>query len=707
MAKEKLTVLVAEDQRINRQILAALLSPDYTVLEAENGAVALEQLTEHPEVAAILLDIVMPVMDGYEFLACLKKTPSASLPVIAITGEQDEDSEQRALTLGAWDFVSKPYRPATLLTRLKNVIIRSQYYLVSQMKRASEHDPLTDLYNRTAFFAQTRKLLDEHRDTTFAMVRFDIDQFHTYNSFWGEEEGDRLICFIANQLRLAAERCAPCVYGRISGDVFCMCLPWRKEQLENSAALALDALSEYNREYRILPSFGVCVIRDAAESVQKLYEFASLAARESKGSCLEYIGYYRPEMSERILENQRIVNEMQGALDGEQFEVFLQPKFNLSSGQPYGAEALVRWRHPEKGLLSPGLFIPVLEQNGFIGRVDCYMWEHVCRLLQKWLSEGREPGPISVNVSRVNMYNRNLVGLLSGLVEKYGIPPRLLHLEVTESAYMENPEVMERVVDELQNAGFVILMDDFGSGYSSLNTLKDIHVDVLKIDMKFLSGTADPMRSRSILASSILMAGWLNTPVIMEGVETAEQVEFLKSIGCNYVQGYYYARPMPVPEYEALIAGARQTPTSLRAENLKAVRGALWSEEPGVELLFNSLEEPAAVCALTGGRLRVLRVNRSFRSLFGTDASAGQQPYAGGWERLSGAGAQAVLDAFNKTAKTKSAGSCVYQIRTRDGSLRSIRAAMHYWGTNGGAEIVFAQYFRLEDERPEACPPPQ
>ena len=209
MIKDKLTVLVVEDQRINREILAALLSIDYTVMEAENGAEALELLSVHPEIAAILLDIIMPVMDGYEFLTSLKKTSSAALPVIAITGEKDDLSEQKALNLGAWDFVSKPYQPATLLTRLKNVIIRSQYYLVSQMKHVYEHDPLTDLLNRAAFFAEMRKLLDGHPDETFALIRFDIDQFHTYNSFWGEEEGDRLLRFMADWLRKIAVLCAP------------------------------------------------------------------------------------------------------------------------------------------------------------------------------------------------------------------------------------------------------------------------------------------------------------------------------------------------------------------------------------------------------------------------------------------------------------------------------------------------------------------
>ena len=693
METDKLTVLIVEDQRINRRILSALLSRDYTVLEAENGADALEMLTRHPEIAAILLDIVMPVMDGYEFLTRLQRTPAAVLPVIAITADKDDSSEQKALNLGAWDFVSKPYQPATLLTRLNNVITRSQYYLVSQMKHAYEHDPLTDLYNRTAFFARTRKLLDEHPDETFALVRFDIDQFHTYNSFWGEDEGDRLLRFMADWLRRVAACCGDCEYGRINADVFCICLPYRREQICRGVQRGFAALSDYNREYRLLPSFGVYVIADPRESVQKMYEFATLAAKERKGNYVKTLSWYSPEMSRRVLENQWIVNEMQGALDAGQFEVYLQPKYDLRTERPFGAEALVRWRHPEKGLISPGAFIPVFEQNGFIGKLDYYMWEQACRLLRGWLDAGRDMGPISVNVSRMNMYNQNLTGLLTGLVKKYGIPPQLLQLEVTESAYMQNPEVMERVVGELQAAGFVILMDDFGSGYSSLNTLKDIHVDILKIDIKFLSGDSDPVRSRSILASSILMAGWLSTPVIMEGVETAEQAAFLRSIGCNYVQGYFYARPMPVAEYEALTGGGVPLPAEPYSENLENIRDVLWANEPCNELLFNSLEEPAAVYEYTNGQLRVMRVNTGFRKFFGPEYRVDPQLGVERQPCLTADAAKALAETFRRTALEKEPSECAFPVAVQGKAPRQVRMTLRYWGRNEETRIVFVRFF--------------
>jgi diguanylate cyclase (GGDEF)-like protein len=692
MEREKSTILIVDDNPVNRQLLRRILFLDYFTLEAENGQEALEILERTERISAVLLDIVMPVMDGYAFLEALQKTAQSTIPVIAITGESDVSAEQKALNLGAWDFVSKPYQPTTLRTRLKNVIVRSQYYLMSEMRHAYEHDQLTNLYNRTTFFIETRRLLDDNPDTRFALIRFDIDRFQTYNAFWGEEEGDRLLIYIANSLRKIAEILKPCTYGRINADAFCICVPFDAAKLGPQVEQACAKLEAFNPEYRIEPSFGIYVIEDPHEKIQTMYEFAMLAARQCKGSCLRHVCYYEHKLGVKTMEEQRIVNEMQAALDSGQFEVYLQPKYNLQTEQPYGAEALIRWRHPERGLLSPGLFIPVFERNGFVGKVDAYMWEEVCRLLRGWRDAGQNPGPISVNVSRVNMYNPNLVEVLTGLVRKYDIPSNLLHLELTESAYMENPEIMSNTVRALQQAGFKILMDDFGSGYSSLNTLKEIPVDVLKIDMKFLSGNADAARGRCILASVIRMAGWLSTPVIMEGVETVQQKDLLKSIGCGYVQGFYFARPMPVREYESLIFGVPQMPTQAVGENLQEIAEILWSPSPEVDFLFESLEQPAAVYEWESGHVHALRVNDSFLSLFGYGVGIDSTRQGSFGAFLSPEDLQGLLRAFEEAAESRSGGVFHFTQRLEDGTCRNLRVSLKYWGKNEAAKIIFAQF---------------
>ena len=696
MSEERPTVLVVEDQEINRRILQQILETEYHMEEAANGEEAFRVLAAGGHISAILLDIMMPVMDGYTFLEKLKESPYASLPVIAVTGEKDVKTEQKALKLGAWDFVSKPYQPDVLLLRLKNVIIRSQFYLISEMRHAYESDPLTGLYNRTKFFSETKALLERWPEREFALVRFDVDHFHLLNSFWGEEEGDRFLRYIADLLRRLARSAQPCTYARINADTFCLCEVCDKEIIRRQVEEVCAALREYNRNYLIEPSFGVYEIRDRREKIQTMLELATLAAKECKGRYMTFMRVYEPSMSQRAEEEQQVVSEMENALETGQFQVYLQPKYNLRTERPYGAEALIRWQHPRRGLLSPGFFIPIFERNGFIGKIDYYMWEKCCQLLQRWQEEGTEVAPISVNVSRVNLYNPRLVEMLVGLVERYGISPGLLNLELTESAYMDNPEIMEKTVLALQNAGFTVMMDDFGSGYSSLNTLKDIPINVLKIDMKFLSGSAEAGRKECIMAAVVHMAGWLKIPVIMEGVETAEQVAFLKSIGCGYVQGYYFARPMPVREYETLVRGVRQSPAESLSVNHDELVRTIWSADSGIDFLFNSIRRPAAIYECENGGFHAIRVNTDFNRFFGYGHEIGDAEKRAYGGSLSGGTQDQVARAFRETAETREGRSCEYVLRAGNGGERRVRLELQYWGANESTAILFALFYDAE-----------
>lgn len=693
MTKSKPTVLVVEDLEINRRILQQILSDEYAVIGSANGQEAFDILEKHEGISAILLDIVMPVMDGYQFLEKFKDSQFASIPVIAVTGEKDAGTESRALNLGAWDFVSKPYRSDVLRLRLNNVIIRSQYYLLNEMRYAYEYDSLTGLYNRTKFFVEAKSLLENNPGQKFALVRFDIDQFHLLNSFWGEETGDNFLRFVADAIRKICSGIDPCIYARINADTYCICEPYNRNTIKAQVDKTCAELADYNRNYMIKPSFGVYVVDDPGEKIQTMYEHATLAAKECKGRFMTYLRYYEPEMSNKVEQEQQIVNEMQHALDTGEFQVYLQPKFNLKTEEPYGAEALIRWKHPEKGLLSPGVFIPVFERNGFIGRVDYYMWEKVCQLLHGWISEGLKPAPISVNVSRVNMYNPNLVGLVTGLVKKYDISPSLLNLELTESAYMDNPEAMGKMVLALQEAGFTIMMDDFGSGYSSLNTLKDIPIDVLKIDMKFLSGDVAAGRKECIMAAVVHMAGWLRIPVVMEGVETLQQVDFLRSIGCGYVQGYYYAKPMPVTEYEKLLHGVIQQPFESLSENHELLVNTIWSPDPQVDFIFNSMRQPACIYEFENGVFRAVKVNTEFNRFFGYGDKLGADADTLYKKELDDESLSSIIEVFNKVSETHEEAVCEYVQSQSGGTRRRICLDLQYWGANESVKILFALFF--------------
>ncbi|MDD3617594.1 MAG: EAL domain-containing protein [Lachnospiraceae bacterium] len=552
--KEK--ILIIEDEVINRRIIKNILMASYDVIEAENGSAGLVQCEEHKdEIAAILLDLTMPIMNGYEFLEAMHKADYASIPVLVMTGSSDEKTEQHVLQAGAWDFIPKPYNPTIFNIRLQNAIAKSKMATFEQVKYLSEHDPLTGLYNRNKLFEATLEMIkcDVMREYVFICV--DIDHFGLYNASFGEAAGDKLLCFFADMLRASANAFGTASYGRFSNDIFCICIPFDgdQEKLKQNMGIAQERLNEYSRDYVLTISSGACTFRGEEAAEGNFSEIYLRASRSSKRCKLKYdsiMEFCNEKAREKLGEEMQITNEMKNALGEEQFVVYFQPKYEVHSDHPCGAEALVRWIHPEKGLISPGAFIPVFERNGFIAQLDYYVWEHTCRYLRKWLDDGRMPHPVSVNMSRISLYNANLDQVLLELVQKYQIPPDLLELEITESAYMTSPELMHELVDKLHKAGFVILMDDFGSDYSSLNALKDIEVDILKIDMAFIPKGDSIEKGEIILASIIKMATWLGMPVIVEGVETKQQRDFLEGAGCEMIQGYYYSRPLCPTDYE-------------------------------------------------------------------------------------------------------------------------------------------------------------
>jgi len=551
------TVLVVEDNEINRSLLVMILEETYHVLEAGNGREALEILKDPKNtISAVITDLIMPEMDGYQFLEVYSSSPQfVNIPVIVSTSQSDSESEVKCLEYGAWDFIKKPYNAEIIRFRVKNVIERSELYVLRKLRYQEQFDTLTGIYIQNMFVQQTKKLLRENPDTDFMILHFDISQFQVYNSVFGRREGDKLLCHIADLLRKLEEYEKKITYCRVEADAFCICMPAADSEFIQKM---MDEFQKnfrfYQRDYNILANVGVFYIEDRTVSIPAMIDHAKLASKECKGSYIKNYHIYTDQMGKSIEEAQSIVSEMERAMKEEQFVLYLQPKYGLANYRLAGAEVLVRWITPEKGMVSPGKFIPVFEKNGQIMKLDYYIWEHSCKLIRSWLDRGLEPFPISVNISRVSLYNPRIVEEIHELTLKYDIPAKLFQLELTESAYTDNPESIKKAMRQLQEYGHTILMDDFGSGYSSLNVLKDISVDVLKLDMKFMaaSGSENQKKSESIVANVIRLAKDLELPVIAEGVEEKEQVEFLSSVGCEYVQGYYFAKPMPVAEYNKL-----------------------------------------------------------------------------------------------------------------------------------------------------------
>ena len=416
------------------------------------------------------------------------------------------------------------------------------------------YDRLTNLYNKKPFCQQAAEIIAQYPEKEFEIMRFNIARFKVINDLFGEETGDKLLKYVAEFL--TSIQLEPCVYGRLYADNFLLCYPTEgnlREHLIHS--LQLLAVS-FALDYRIDFYFGVYTVRERDLSVTTMLDRAAMGLFKASRNGLIVCGEYEDDMRETMVNEQVIVNNMNGSLEREEFIVYLQPKYDLNTEKVLGAEALVRWIHPQLGFISPAKFVPIFEQNGFIYQLDKYVWEKTCQLLREDIDAGRPVLPVSINVSRVDFYSPNLVQVFEGLTQKYNLNPRLLELELTESAYVENPQQIIEITRALQEKGFVILMDDFGSGYSSLNMLKDLPVDILKIDLKFLADSqgVENGRADSILNSVVRMAKRLAVPVIAEGVETQKQVDFLRTIGCEYAQGYFFSEPVPLEDYRALLA---------------------------------------------------------------------------------------------------------------------------------------------------------
>lgn len=449
---------------------------------------------------------------------------------------------------------------------------------VLALKYRAEFDLLTDIYNMHTFYGQTEQLLHAHPERRYSIIRMDIDRFKVINDLYGLKEGDKLLIAIARLLR--EKLTGHGVYGRLGGDVFCLCVDYPRERILELIAEITERLAAYPLPYKVVPSFGICEVDNIDTPINVLCDWANLALKTIKGNYLNSYAFYDGKLREHILEEKKIENQMHDALLQGQFVLYLQPKVHIPTSRIAGSEGLVRWIHPVEGLMPPDRFIPLFERNGFIIRLDEYIWEQACITLRRWLDHGLDPAPISVNMSRMHIHDPRLREKLLDLVRRYDLPPRLLELELTESAFLENESGLFKSMTDLQSFGFQFSMDDFGSGYSSLNMLKSMPVDFLKIDRGFLNEVVATDRGKTVIRFSISLAKEMDIKVIAEGVETEEQAAFLLQAGCAYAQGYFYSRPLPIGAFEDLAFGPKQPPFPV-APRIRSIAKVLEEAETG------------------------------------------------------------------------------------------------------------------------------
>ena len=471
---------------------------------------------------------------------------------VILPGSTEEDGERTC------ELSRQPYRDKKGRINGFYIVVRDETEERREMARKlynARHDHLTGLYNGDYLFERTRELLQRHPEKSFLVLYGDVNDFKMINDIYGYAYGDYALQMIAKWMSEGLPESS--VGGRMSGDVFGACMPeedFNQEAIEKK--LSDFVVNDGTTEHHLVVHIGVYRVTDRTIPVSVMYDRAHLALDTVKNEYHTITGWYEETLREQVLWNQQITAELPDAIAQGQIRPWLQPIVDRE-GKAIGAEALVRWIHPEDGIRNPGSFIPVFEQNGMIADVDRHIWRSSCEILARWQHEGNDQF-ISVNISPKDFVFLDVGEELKALVKEYGISPKKLRIEITETVMMTDMDKKMAVLEDLRSNGFLIEMDDFGSGYSSLNMLKDMPVDVLKIDMAFLRRSAETAvpRARAIVREIIALARALDIVSLTEGVETEQQYRSLRDMGCKLFQGYYFSKPVPIEEYEEKFAQA-------------------------------------------------------------------------------------------------------------------------------------------------------
>ena len=544
-------ILIVDEDPARRKLLSDIVSAKYEVVAVASGQEVLDYLgTSYENVSIVIAEYDMKKMRGDELLRQIKAVKQyANIPVIismeAIpSGDNlNNEAEIECLRLGAMDFILKPYNAEIVRNRINRVIrLRDSTAILSNL----EKDPLTGLLTKEFFFARAREYMNEHPDQNYVMWVSDIVGLKLINERYGLDMGDSILKTLAGN---RAHFDGFLLGGRIEGDKFAAlitekCFPEYMQMLsqhETGIKFPIPGIVVKHGFYHIR--------RNSSLPVQGMYDRALLALQKIKDVYGVITAEYDDTLRKDLMMHRQISENAEKALKEHQFQVYYQPKFDLHMGHTSGAEALIRWSHPELGFMNPGVFIPPFEQNGFIRELDLYVWEEVCKMLTAWKKEHRNLIPISVNASRRDFDDEEFAQKVIAIVDRYGLDHSYFHIEITESAYSDNPKKIVQTIHFFRENGFVVELDDFGSGYSSMSALSDLEPDVMKLDMSIIQND-NPESDRSILEFSMHLAKMMRLQTVAEGVETEAQVKRITSLGGDYIQGYYYSKPLPRDQFE-------------------------------------------------------------------------------------------------------------------------------------------------------------
>lgn len=547
-------LLIVDDDRSMRLALKNVFkSEEYEIEEAGNGMQAVSMCQRNmPDL--VLMDAMMPEVDGFTACERIRSLPGGKdTPVLMITALENEDSIVRAFASGATDFIPKPIHFAVLKQRVSRLIQANK--VEQHVKKLAYHDPLTGLPNRTNLMQKMRVMINRAQieDKKIAILFLDLDRFKLINDTLGHDAGDLL-------LKAVAERIGRCVrnqdfVARLGGDEFTIILEGiaGKEVVSKIATKICETISQpfvfLQQKMFVTTSIGVSMFPDDGADISTLMKHADSAMFRAKENRNDYC-FYVQGMEDEIARRMQLERELRQAIGANELVLFYQPQIDLSNGKVMGAEALIRWNHPIHGLVSPDTFIPLAEESGLINQISDWVLEDACRQLKTWNDAGHNL-KVAVNMSTKDIQSEGFNEKLQGMIDKYDISPNTLELEITESTLMEKPEELEGKLNAMRGMGITLAIDDFGSGFSSLNYLKRLPVDILKIDRMFIRDLDTDENDLAIVTGVVALATSMGLETVAEGVETLEQYHLLQKLGCDTCQGYYFSKPLPVPDFEA------------------------------------------------------------------------------------------------------------------------------------------------------------
>ncbi len=539
--KEKYKVLIVESNTENCSLLTEIISPFYEVITA-GAEEAVSVISENSsDIATAILEIRKAIPIVKELRGAI---PTEKFPVLISTDIDNSELENQLLDLDITDFLKYPYDKRRVLQRLKTAIKLSQ---ANKAIDELERDELTGLLTRKAFLLKVEQFISHNREKKYCIIAFDFDNFKSSNSLYGVEKCNEFLAYSAREMMKAMPAG---ISGRYGGDQYILFYEYDEQvDIERLNRIVKMILDKAPIPHQIV-KMGVYAPIDVDLPLVICCDRAFLSISGIKGKYGKDLAFFEDALQNQLLNEQRIIETMERALEESQFQVFYQPKHETITGHIAGAEALVRWNHPEYGFMSPASFIPLFERNGFITKLDCFVLEQVCKDIKRWEQDGLPLVPISVNVSRRDFMELGCMEKQYQIVDKYQVNHGLLHMEVTESLYSENTELIIDQVKKTQELGFSIEMDDFGSGYSSLGSLATFPLNILKLDISFVRNIK---KNEIVIENIIKMAHRMGLLTIAECSETLEQYKILKTLGCDYIQGFYFSKPLSCRDFEAYL----------------------------------------------------------------------------------------------------------------------------------------------------------